>query len=138
MGSSPGFRGNPFGSMPRARDSGAPCATSQYRSSGCCRPVSPFHLRFLLFQAFPSAIIMSALSSALGSKSPGRPRPPSHSTHIRRGSPENYRCSSGNVGRSCGRGSVGSPARTHSRELGCLKAIIGASDSGAWRRRYSS
>ena len=29
-GSSPGFLGNPFGSMPRARDSGAPSATSRY------------------------------------------------------------------------------------------------------------
>ena len=33
MGSSPGFLGNPFGSMPRARDSGDPGATSHYRSS---------------------------------------------------------------------------------------------------------
>ena len=38
MVSSPGFLGNPFGSMPRARDSGDPGATSQYRSSGCCLP----------------------------------------------------------------------------------------------------
>src|SRR6266436_3104666 len=38
MVSSPGFLGNPFRSMPRARDSGDPGATSQYRSSGCCLP----------------------------------------------------------------------------------------------------
>ena len=126
MGSSPGFLGNPFGSMPRARDSGDPGATSHYRSSGAAfrlvngvgiatsrvfgaessRPasllctlrthqspgewqhslpaclldsdragltpagfhqeVSPFHLRFLLFQTFPSAMTMSAVSSDLG------------------------------------------------------------------------
>ena len=122
MGSSPGFLGNPFRSMPRARNSGDPGGTSQYRSARCCLPpcqqrrhrnhrvfgtepsrpasllctlrshqspgewqhslpaclldcdraglapagfhqeVSPLHLRFLLFQAFPSAMTMSALS----------------------------------------------------------------------------
>ena len=122
-GSSPGFLGNPFGSMPRARDSGDPGATSHigrpdaafrlvngvgiatsrvfgaessrpasllctlrtHRSPGewqhslpaclldCGRAgltpagfhqeVSPFHLRLLLFQAFPSAMTMSAVSS---------------------------------------------------------------------------
>jgi hypothetical protein len=36
--SSPGFLGNPFGSMPRARDPGDPGATSLYRSSECCLP----------------------------------------------------------------------------------------------------
>ena len=39
MESSPGFLGNPFGSMPRARDSGDPGATSHYR-----RPDTAFHL----------------------------------------------------------------------------------------------
>jgi len=123
-GSSPGFLGNPFGSMPRARDSGDPGATSHigrpdaafrlvngvgiatsrvfgaessrpasllctlrtHQSPGewqhslpvclldCDRAgltpagfhqeVSPSHSRFLLFQAFPSAITMSAVSSA--------------------------------------------------------------------------
>jgi hypothetical protein len=122
-GSSPGFLGNPFGSMPRARDSGDPGATSHigrpdaafrlvnsvgiatsrvfgaessrpasllctlrtHQSPGewqhslpvclldCDRAgltpagfhqeVSPFHLRFLLFQTFPSAMTMSAVSS---------------------------------------------------------------------------
>ena len=38
MASSPGFLENPFGSMPRARDSGDPGATSRYRSTGCCLP----------------------------------------------------------------------------------------------------
>jgi hypothetical protein len=120
-GSSPGFLGNPFGSMPRARDSGDPGATSHYgrpsaafrlvngvgiatsrvfgaessrpasllctlrthwspgewqhslpaylldsdraglTPAGFHQEVSPFHLRFLLFQAFPSAITMSAV-----------------------------------------------------------------------------
>src|SRR5579864_636941 len=123
-GSSPGFLGNPFGSMPRARDSGDPGATShigrpdaafrlvngvgiatsrvfgaessrpasllctlrthqspgEWQHSlpvcllGCDRAgltpagfhqeVSPSHSRFLLFQAFPSAITMSAVSSS--------------------------------------------------------------------------
>src|ERR1700756_1714160 len=119
MGSSPGFLGNPFGSMPRARDSGDPgatlhigrpdaafrlvngvgIATSRVFGAESSRPasllctlrthqspgewqhslpvclldcdragltpagfhqeVSPSHSRFLLFQAFPSAITMS-------------------------------------------------------------------------------
>ena len=123
-GSSPGFLGNPFGSMPRARDSGDPSATSHigrpdtafrlvngvgiatsrvfgaessrpasllctlrtHQSPGewqhslpvclldCDRAgltpagfhqeVSPSHSRFLLFQAFPSAMTMSAVSSS--------------------------------------------------------------------------
>src|SRR5499427_4757064 len=36
IGSSPGFTGIPFESMPRARDSGNPKATSRYRLPGCC------------------------------------------------------------------------------------------------------
>jgi hypothetical protein len=123
-GSSPGFLGNPFGSMPRARDSGDPGATSHIGRPGAAfrlvngvgittsrvfgaessRPasllctlrthqspgewqhslpvclldcdragltpagfhqeVSPSHSRFLLFQAFPSAMTMSAVSSS--------------------------------------------------------------------------
>jgi hypothetical protein len=38
MASSPGFLENPFGSMPRARDSGDPGATSRYRSTESCLP----------------------------------------------------------------------------------------------------
>src|SRR5258708_2984541 len=38
MASSPGFLGNPFGRMPRGRDSGDTGATSKYWSSGCCLP----------------------------------------------------------------------------------------------------
>ena len=37
--SSPGFLENPFGSMPRARDSGDPGTTSRYRSTECCLPL---------------------------------------------------------------------------------------------------
>lgn len=125
-GSSPGFLGNPFGSMPRARDSGDPGATSHigrpdaafrlvngvgiatsrvfgaessrpasllctlrtHQSPGewqhslpvclldCDRAgltpagfhqeVSPSHSRFLLFQAFPSAMTTSVVSRDLG------------------------------------------------------------------------
>src|SRR6516162_3872387 len=36
--SSPGFTGSPLESMPRARDSGDPKATSRYRLPGCCLP----------------------------------------------------------------------------------------------------
>jgi hypothetical protein len=39
VGSSPGFTGSPLESMPRARDSGDPRATSHYRLSGCCLPL---------------------------------------------------------------------------------------------------
>src|SRR5215471_17691467 len=45
-GSSPGFLGNPFGSMPRARDSGDPGATSHYRS----------------FRVLPSALLTASAS----------------------------------------------------------------------------
>ena len=125
-GSSPGFLGNPFGSMPRARDSGDPGATlhigrpdaafrlvngvgiatsrvfgaessrpasllctlrthqspSEWQHSlpvclldcdragltpaGFHQEVSPSHSRFLLFQAFPSAITTSAMSMGHG------------------------------------------------------------------------
>ena len=132
-GSSPGFLGNPFGSMPRARDSGDPGATSHigrpdaafrlvnsvgiatsrvfgaessrpasllctlrtHQSPGewqhslpvclldCDRAgltpagfhqeVSPFHLRFLLFQTCPSAITMSAVSIVFERTNPCTP-----------------------------------------------------------------
>src|SRR5215468_2342094 len=39
VGGSPGFTGSPLESMPRARDSGDPRATSHYRLSGCCLPL---------------------------------------------------------------------------------------------------
>src|SRR4029077_2635381 len=38
MTSSPGFLENPFGSVPRDRDSGDPGATSRYRTIECCLP----------------------------------------------------------------------------------------------------
>ncbi len=130
--SSPGFLGYPFESMPRARDSGEPSATSligrpnaafrlvngvglatsrvfgaessppasslctlhthqspgewQHSLPACLldcdragltpagypQEVSPSHLQFLLFQAFPSAITMSAVSSIFLSTLPQR------------------------------------------------------------------
>jgi hypothetical protein len=38
VGSSPGFPGTPFESMPLASDSGDSVATSRYRLPGCCLP----------------------------------------------------------------------------------------------------